>query len=60
MQEKFGREQEVGGKVGNSADVSGKENTRMFENNEQYSIESRPGDVRSQNKHRHEEIEMAT
>ena len=36
-------EQEVGGEVENSADVSGKEDTRMFENNEQYSIGSRVG-----------------
>ena len=50
MQEKSGGKQEVGGEVGNSADGSGKEDTRMFENNEQYSIESRVGNVRSQNK----------
>ena len=37
-------------RVGNSADVSGKDDTRMFENNEQYSIESRVGDARSQNR----------
>ena len=46
----LGGKQEVGGEVGNSADVSGKDDTRMFEHNEQYSIESRVGDLRSQNR----------
>ena len=39
--------QKVGGEVGNSSDVSGKEDSRMFENNDQHSIESRVGNVRS-------------
>ena len=39
----LGWKQAVGGEVGNSANVSGKKDTRMFENNEQYSIESRVG-----------------
>ena len=58
----LGGKQEVGGEVGNSVDGSGEEeDTRMFENNEQYSIESRVGDLRFQNKQGHdEEIEMAT
>ena len=46
----LGGKQEVGGKVGNTADVSGKGDTRMFENNEQYSIEGRVGNVRSKNR----------
>ena len=55
----LGGKQEVGGEVGNSSDGSGKEYNGI-ENNEQYSIESRVGDLRSQNKQRHKEIEMAT
>ena len=39
---------ELADKLENSADVNGKEDTRMFENNQQYSIESRVGNVRSQ------------
>ena len=31
----LGGKQEIGGEVGNSADFSGKEDARMFENNEQ-------------------------
>ena len=55
----LGGKQEVGGEVGNSADVSCKGDTRVFENNEQYSIESRVGNVRFQNKQRHEKTAVS-
>ena len=38
---------EVGGEVGNSTDGSSKEDSRMFENDELYKIESKVGNVLS-------------
>ena len=43
-----GGKKDVGGEVGISADVSGKEDTRMFENHEQDSTASRVRNARSQ------------